>query len=47
MHEALCVAIEQGDAQAAANAVLTLIERAEKDFDDRAALTRTANDQPL
>lgn len=47
MHEALCVAIEQGDAQAAADAVLTLIERAEKDFDDRAALTRTANDQPL
>lgn len=47
MHEALCVAIEQGDAQAAEQAVLTLIERAEKDFDDRAALVRTANDQPM
>ena len=46
MHEALCIAIEQGDAQAAEQAVLTLIERAEKDFDDRAALVRTANDQP-
>lgn len=47
MHEALCIAIEQGDAQAAEQAVLRLIERAEKDFDDRAALVRTANDQPL
>lgn len=46
MHEALCIAIEQGDAQAAEQTVLRLIERAEKDFDDRAALVRTANDQP-
>jgi GntR family galactonate operon transcriptional repressor len=46
MHEALCVAIENGDAHAAEQAVLTLIERAEKDFDDRAALQRTANDEP-
>ncbi|SAK93320.1 GntR family transcriptional regulator [Caballeronia hypogeia] len=47
MHEALCIAIEQGDAQAAEQAVLRLIERAEKDFDDRATLVRTANDKPL
>jgi GntR family transcriptional regulator, galactonate operon transcriptional repressor len=47
MHEALCVAIEQGDAQAAEQAVLTLIARAENDFADRAALTHTANDTPL
>jgi GntR family transcriptional regulator, galactonate operon transcriptional repressor len=47
MHEALCVAIEQGDAPAAEQAVLTLIERAEQDFEDRAALTRTVNDTPL
>ncbi|MDR5773685.1 MULTISPECIES: FadR/GntR family transcriptional regulator [unclassified Caballeronia] len=47
MHEALCVAIEQGDTAAAERAVLTLIERAEKDFDDRAAMTRTLNDKPL
>ncbi|SAK64472.1 GntR family transcriptional regulator [Caballeronia catudaia] len=47
MHEALCVAIETGDANAAEQAVLTLIERAEKDFDDRAALQRTVNDKPL
>ncbi|SAK44471.1 GntR family transcriptional regulator [Caballeronia pedi] len=47
MHEALCIAIEQGDAPAAEQAVLTLIERAEKDFDDRAMLNRTANDKPL
>ncbi|WP_250515847.1 FadR/GntR family transcriptional regulator [Caballeronia sp. INDeC2] len=47
MHEALCVAIEKGDAHAAEEAVLTLIERAQKDFDDRAALHRTANDKPL
>ena len=46
MHEALCVAIENGDPAAAEQAVLTLIERAEKDFEDRAALNRTANDQP-
>jgi DNA-binding FadR family transcriptional regulator len=46
MHEALCIAIEQGDAHAAEQAVLTLIERAEKDFDDRAALARTVNDTP-
>jgi DNA-binding FadR family transcriptional regulator len=37
MHEALCVAIEQGDPQAAEQAVLTLIKRAEQDFEDRAA----------
>jgi GntR family transcriptional regulator, galactonate operon transcriptional repressor len=47
MHEALCVAIEQGNAPAAEQAVLILIERAEKDFDDRAALDRTANHEPL
>jgi GntR family transcriptional regulator, galactonate operon transcriptional repressor len=47
MHEALCVAIEQGDQAAAEKAVLVLIERAEKDFDDRAALNRTANDTPV
>jgi GntR family transcriptional regulator, galactonate operon transcriptional repressor len=46
MHEALCVAIEQGDQAAAEKAVLVLIERAEKDFDDRAALKATANDKP-
>ncbi|MDR5763201.1 FadR/GntR family transcriptional regulator [Caballeronia sp. LZ035] len=46
MHEALCVAIENGDAQAAEHAVLTLIERAEKDFDDRATLQRTENNKP-
>jgi DNA-binding FadR family transcriptional regulator len=45
MHEALCVAIEQGDPQAAEQAVLTLIKRAEQDFEDRAALNRTANNQ--
>ncbi|MDR5760586.1 FadR/GntR family transcriptional regulator [Caballeronia sp. LZ035] len=47
MHGALCVAIENGDAHAAEQAVLTLIERAEKDFDDRAALQHTTNDKPL
>lgn len=46
MHEALCVAIEQGDQAAAEKAVLVLIERAEKDFDDRAALKATANEKP-
>ncbi|MFL9900531.1 FadR/GntR family transcriptional regulator [Paraburkholderia fungorum] len=46
MHEALCVAIEQGDEVAAEQAVLTLIKRAEQDFEDRAALNNTANDQP-
>jgi GntR family galactonate operon transcriptional repressor len=46
MHEALCVAIENGDPEAAEQAVLTLIERAEQDFEDRAALNRAANDQP-
>jgi DNA-binding FadR family transcriptional regulator len=45
MHEALCVAIEQGDPQAAEQAALTLIKRAEQDFEDRAALNRTANNQ--
>jgi GntR family galactonate operon transcriptional repressor len=47
MHEALCVAIEQGDPEAAEQAVLTLIKRAEQDFEDRAALNRTANEQAL
>jgi GntR family transcriptional regulator, galactonate operon transcriptional repressor len=47
MHEALCVAIEQGDAPAAEQAVLTLIARAEGDFADRATLAHTANDTPL
>jgi GntR family transcriptional regulator, galactonate operon transcriptional repressor len=46
MHEALCIAIEKGDGQAAEQAVLTLIERAENDFNDRAALARTVNDTP-
>lgn len=46
MHEAICVAIEQGDQAAAEQAVLTLIRRAEQDFEDRAALTRTINDKP-
>jgi GntR family transcriptional regulator, galactonate operon transcriptional repressor len=46
MHEALCVAIEQGDAAAAEAAVLTLIERAEQDFKDRAQLDHTANGTP-
>jgi DNA-binding FadR family transcriptional regulator len=32
MHEAVCVAIEQGDADAAERAVLTLIEQAEADL---------------
>jgi GntR family transcriptional regulator, galactonate operon transcriptional repressor len=47
MHEALCVAIEKGDAPAAEAAVLTLIERAEKDFEDRDRLKQTANDRPV
>jgi DNA-binding FadR family transcriptional regulator len=47
MHEALCVAIEKGDPAAAEEAVLTLITRAEKDFEDRAALNRVANDAPV
>ncbi|WP_175775225.1 FadR/GntR family transcriptional regulator [Burkholderia anthina] len=42
MHEALCVAIENGDEAAAEQAVLTLIRRAEQDFEDRAALNRAA-----
>jgi DNA-binding FadR family transcriptional regulator len=46
MHEALCIAIEQGDAEAAEQAVLTLIRRAEKDFEDRAALNSTVNEKP-
>jgi DNA-binding GntR family transcriptional regulator len=32
MHEAVCVAIEQGDPDAAERAVLTLIEQAEADL---------------
>jgi GntR family transcriptional regulator, galactonate operon transcriptional repressor len=47
MHEALCVAIEKGDQAAAEEAVLTLIKRAEKDFEDRAALNCVANDAPV
>jgi GntR family galactonate operon transcriptional repressor len=46
MHEALCVAIEQGDPVAAEYAVLTLIRRAEQDFEDRAALDQTTSDRP-
>jgi GntR family galactonate operon transcriptional repressor len=47
LHEALCVAIERGDDVAAEQAVLTLIRRAEQDFEDRAALASTVNDQPV
>ncbi|CAN7697999.1 FadR/GntR family transcriptional regulator [Paraburkholderia sp. SIMBA_054] len=47
MHEALCVAIEKGEEAAAEAAVLTLIERAEKDFEDRDKLRQTANDTPV
>ena len=47
MHEALCVAIEKGDEAAAEAAVLTLIDRAEKDFEDRDKLRQTANDTPV
>jgi GntR family transcriptional regulator, galactonate operon transcriptional repressor len=47
MHEALCVAIERADPEAAERAVLTLIARAENDFDDRATLHRAVNDKPL
>ncbi|SAL76850.1 FadR/GntR family transcriptional regulator [Caballeronia telluris] len=46
MHEALCIAIEKGDPKAAEQAVLTLIRRAEKDFEDRAALNSTVNEKP-
>ncbi|WP_027803528.1 FadR/GntR family transcriptional regulator [Paraburkholderia dilworthii] len=46
MHEALCIAIEKGDPEAAEQAVLTLIRRAEKDFEDRAALNSTVNEKP-
>jgi len=47
MHEALCVAIETGDPAGAEEAVLTLIKRAEKDFEVRAALNLVANDAPI
>ena len=47
MHEALCIAIEKGDQAGAEEAVLTLIKRAEKDFEDRAALNIVANDTPV
>lgn len=51
MHEALCMAIEQGDAAAAEAAVLTLIARAEKDFEDRASMTtetrKPKNEHPV
>jgi DNA-binding FadR family transcriptional regulator len=46
MHAALCIAIEKGDPEAAEQAVLTLIRRAEKDFEDRAALNSTVNEKP-
>ncbi|WP_322040189.1 FadR/GntR family transcriptional regulator [Burkholderia diffusa] len=45
MHEVLCVAIEKGDEAAAEEAVLTLIKRAEQDFEDRAALNRMVADK--
>ena len=35
MHEAICVAIEKGDAQAAERAALVLIDQAEADLQDR------------
>ena len=35
MHEAICVAIEKGDAQAAERAALVLIDQAETDLQDR------------
>ena len=38
MHEDLCVAIEKGDARAAEKAVLSLIEQAERDLNDRLEL---------
>ncbi|MDE1179354.1 FadR/GntR family transcriptional regulator [Paraburkholderia sp.] len=47
MHEALCVAIERGDPVAAEAAVLTLIARAEQDFEDRARLDDTINPTPV
>jgi len=47
MHKALCIAIETGDPAGAEEAVLTLIRRAEKDFEDRAALNLVANDTPI
>lgn len=47
MHEALCIAIEQGDPAAAEEAVLTLIKRAEQDFEDRAALNRADTGKPV
>lgn len=43
MHEALCVAIEEGNGDAAHAAALMLIERAENDFDDRARLKRPSD----
>ncbi|HEY3540304.1 MAG: FadR/GntR family transcriptional regulator [Trinickia sp.] len=47
MHEALCIAIEKGDQAAAEEAVLTLIKRAEQDFEDRAALNHANTDKPV
>ncbi|WP_179405098.1 FadR/GntR family transcriptional regulator [Burkholderia guangdongensis] len=47
MHEAICIAIEQGDPAAAEAAVLTLIKRAEQDFEDRAALNRADTGKPV
>ncbi|MBN3725455.1 FadR/GntR family transcriptional regulator [Burkholderia sp. Ac-20379] len=46
MHEALCVAIENGDEAAAEAAALVLIRRAEQDFEDRAALHRAVGGKP-
>lgn len=42
MHEAVCEAIEQGDAQAAERAAITLIENAEMDLRDLLRQRRTA-----
>lgn len=47
MHEALCVAIEQGDADAAERAALLLIDQAEADLGDRLQARRSrAQAQP-
>ncbi len=40
MHEAICVAIERGDAEAAERAALVLIEQAESDLQDRLRLRK-------
>jgi len=41
MHEAVCVAIERGDADAAERAALVLIEQAETDLSDRLQARKT------